>query len=74
MKRKIAKDNGYRYVEIFNVDEFNDWYANPELTYEEYKHPVSLRYDRDEYFRQKAEGKDIYGSDFEDSSNPHYKN
>lgn len=74
LKRKIAKDNGYRYVEIFNVDEFNDWYANPELTYEEYKHPVSLRYDRDEYFRQKAEGKDIYGSDFEDSSNPNYKN
>ena len=67
LKRKIAKDNGYRYVEIFNVDEFNDWYANPELTYEEYKHPVSLQYDRDEYFRQKAEGKDIYGSDFEDS-------
>lgn len=64
LKRKVAKDLGYRYVEIFNMDEFNDWYANPELTYEEYKHPPkSMQYDRNEYFAQKARGMDIYGND-----------
>ena len=66
LKRKIAKELGYKYVEIFNMDEFIDWYKNPELTYEEYKHPVKLQYDSDEYFAQKARGRDIYGCD----SNP----
>ena len=71
MKRQIAKDNGYRYIEIFNPDEFKTWYANPELDYEEYKHPLpTMQYDRDEYFKQKARGVDIFGN----SSNPHYKN
>lgn len=63
LKRKIAKERGYKYVEIFNMDEFNDWYKNPELTYEEYKHPTSLQYDSDEYFDQKAKHRDIYGND-----------
>ena len=63
LKRKIAKDLGYRYVEIFNMDEFLDWYNNPNLTYEEYKHPTRLQYDSDEYFAQKARHRDIYGND-----------
>lgn len=64
LKRQVAKDLGYDYVEIFNMDEFNKWYENPELTYEEYKFPPdSLRYDHDEYFRQKARKRDIYGND-----------
>ena len=70
LKRKIAKELGYRYVEIFNIDEFKDWYANPNLTYEEYKHPVPLKYDRDEYFAHKAAGSDIFGNDVK----PHYNN
>lgn len=70
LKRLIAKELGYKYVEIFNMDEFNTWYQNPSLTYEEYKHPTTLKYDRDEYFAQKANGRDIYGND----SNPHYSN
>ena len=41
------------------------------LDYEEYKHPLpTMQYDRDEYFKQKARGVDIFGN----SSNPHYKN
>lgn len=63
LKRKIAKELGYNYVEIFNMDEFIDWYKNPSLTYEEYKHPTRLKYDSDEYFTQKARHRDIYGND-----------
>ena len=63
LKRKLAKDLGYKYVEIFNMDEFITWYQNPELTYEEYKHPTRLKYDSDEYFAQKARHRDIYGND-----------
>lgn len=63
LKRKIAKELGYKYVEIFNMDEFIDWYKNPELTYEEYKHPTRIEYDSDEYFAQKARHRDIYGND-----------
>lgn len=70
LKRLIAKVQGYKYVEIFNMDEFDAWYKDPSLTYEEYKHPTTLKYDRDEYFAQKANGRDIYGND----SNPHYSN
>ena len=71
LKRKIAAENGYRYIEIFNPDEFNKWYANPELNYEEYKYPLpTMQYDRDEYFKQKERGTDIFGN----SSNPHYHN
>ena len=69
-QEEFAKELGYKYVEIFNMDEFNTWYQNPSLTYEEYKHPTTLKYDRDEYFAQKANGRDIYGND----SNPHYSN
>ena len=63
LKRQIAKENGYKYIEIFNMDEFNTWYANPELTYEKYKcPPKSLQYDRDEYFARKEQGTDLYGN------------
>lgn len=71
LKRKIAKELGYRYLEFFNIAEFDKWYENPELTYEEYKNPPkSLQYDREEYFKNKEKGIDLYGN----SSNPHYKN
>lgn len=63
LKRKIAKELGYKYVEIFNLDEFLKWYKNPELTYEEYKYPTMIQYDSDEYFKQKERGRDIYGND-----------
>lgn len=60
----MAKQAGFKYIEIFNLDEFNKWYANPNLSYEEYKTaPESMQYDREEYFKQKAAGKDIYGND-----------
>ena len=64
IKRQIAKDNNFRLIEIFNMDEFNKWYENPELTYEEYKFPPeSMQYDSNEYFKQKDRGRDIYGND-----------
>lgn len=64
LKRELAKRAGFKYIEIFNLDEFNKWYANPNLSYEEYKTaPESMQYDREEYFKQKAAGKDIYGND-----------
>ena len=68
LKREVAKQNGLKFIEWFNMDEFNRWYENPNLTYEEYKYaPDSMQYDRDEYFAQKARGRDIYGLDSEDS-------
>jgi len=71
LKRQIAKDLGYKYIEIFNMDEFNKWYENPELTYEEYKSaPESMQYDREVYFADKERGRDDFGND----SKPHYSN
>lgn len=68
LKREVAKQNGLNFIEWFNLDEFNNWYSNPELSYEEYKYaPESMQYDSDEYFKQKARGRDIYGLD----SNPY---
>lgn len=64
IKREVAKANGLKFIEWFNLDEFNTWYENPELTYEEYKYaPDSMQYDSEEYFKQKARGRDIYGND-----------
>ena len=71
MKRQVAKENGYKYLEFFDIAEFNRWYENPDLTYEEYKDaPESLQYDREEYFDKKAQGIDLYGN----SVKPHYNN
>ena len=64
IKREVAKANGFRLIEFFNLREFENWYNNPELTYEEYKYaPDSMQYDSEEYFNQKARGRDIYGND-----------
>lgn len=64
LKRKIANKNGLKFIEWFNMDEFIKWFNNPKLTYEEYKNaPESMQYDSDEYFKQKARGRDIYGLD-----------
>lgn len=64
IKREIAKNNGLRLIEWFNLDEFNNWYNDPSLEYEEYKYaPNSIQYDSEEYFKQKARGRDIYGND-----------
>ena len=64
LKREVAKANGLKYIEWFNLDEFNKWLENPELSYEEYKYaPDSLQYDSEEYFDQKARGRDVYGND-----------
>lgn len=64
LKRELAKNAGFKYVEIFNMDEFNKWYENPNLTYEEYKTaPESMQYNSEEYFDQKERGRDIYGVD-----------
>lgn len=64
LKRQVAQEAGLDFIEWFNLDEFNKWYENPELPYEEYKTaPESMQYDREEYFKQKAAGKDIYGND-----------
>ena len=42
--------------------EFDKWFENPELTYEEYADPDPLLYDSEEYFRQKANGENPYGN------------
>ena len=64
IKREVAKANGFKLIEWFNLDEFNRWFENPELSYEEYKYaPDSMQYDSEEYFNQKARGRDIYGND-----------
>lgn len=64
IKREVAKANGLKFIEWFNLDEFNTWFENPELNYEEYKYaPDSVQYDSEEYFKQKARGRDIYGND-----------
>lgn len=64
LKREIARENGLNFIEWFNIDEFNRWLENPNLTYEEYKYaPKSMQYDSDEYFDQKDRHRDIYGND-----------
>lgn len=64
IKRDVAKENGFRFIEWFNLDEFDRWYEDPNLTYYEYQYaPKSLQYDSDEYFRQKNRGRDVYGND-----------
>ena len=64
LKREVAKQNGLKFIEWFNLDEFLRWFDNPNLTYEEYKYaPDSMQYDSEEYFAQKARGRDIYGLD-----------
>lgn len=64
IKREVAEQQGFKFVEWFNLDEFNTWYENPNLTYEEYKYaPLSLQYDSDEYFKEKERGRDIFGND-----------
>lgn len=64
LKRELAKQNGLKLIEWFNLDEFNNWLQNPSADYEEYKYaPDSLQYNSDEYFKQKARGRDIYGVD-----------
>lgn len=64
LKREVAKENGLKFIEWFNLDEFAKWYNNPELSYEEYKFaPDSMQYDSDEYFAQKDRGRDVYGND-----------
>ena len=64
LKRQVAKEAGLKFIEWFNLDEFEKWYADPSLSYEEYKTaPESLQYDSEEYFRQKANGRDVYGLD-----------
>lgn len=66
IKREVAKQNGLKLIEWFNLDEFETWLADPTLTYEEYQHaPESMQYDSEEYFNQKARGRDIYGNDSE---------
>lgn len=64
LKREVAKKFDFRLIEWFNLDEFNLWYEDPELTYEEYKYaPDSLQYDSEEYFKEKNRGRDVFGND-----------
>jgi len=64
LKRKVAKEAGLKLIEWFNLIEFEKWYNNPDLTYEEYKTaPESMQYDSDEYFANKELGYNIYGND-----------
>ncbi len=63
IKRQVANEQGFTLIEFFNLDEFEAWFANPSLTYDEYMQPTSLQYDSDEYFQQKARGRDTNGSD-----------
>ena len=64
IKRQVAKDNRLKFIEFFNRDEFETWYNDPSLTYEEYKQPTSFQYNSDEYWEQKAKGRDTNGNDY----------
>ena len=61
-KERVAKDAGYKYLVFYNMREFNTWYEDPSLTYEQYADPDPLEYDSDEYFRQKARGENPNGN------------
>lgn len=53
IKREVAKKNGIRFLEFFNLREFNNWLKDPTQTYEMYKDPNPRRYDSEDYFYQK---------------------
>ena len=64
IKRVVAKQQGFKLLEFFNLDEVLNFLKDPTQTYEEYKcAPDTMQYDSDEYFKQKARGRDIYGND-----------
>ena len=63
LKHTLAKETGMNYIVWYNMKEFENWLANPTLTYEEYKEPTSRQYDSDEYFDLKAQGYDSHGND-----------
>lgn len=64
IKREVTEKNNIKFIEWFNLDEFERWFNDPTLTYEEYKYaPDSLQYNSAEYFKEKERGRDIYGND-----------
>jgi hypothetical protein len=57
-KEETAIKNGYKYVVFYNIDEFEKWFENPSLTYEEYKEPIALKYSdikTDSYYHNKEQ-------------------
>lgn len=62
-KEQTAKDAGYKYLVFYNMREFDKWFEDPSLTYEEYADPDPMIYDSDEYFKQKARGENPMGID-----------
>lgn len=70
LKRELAKNNNITYIEWFNLDEFDRWFADPELTYSEYKNPSPRRYDSDDYFAQRDENRNPRGNDIEARETP----
>jgi hypothetical protein len=52
-KLKTAEENGFRHETFYNMEEFDKWAENTNLTYDEYKAPHPLQYDSDEYWRRK---------------------
>jgi len=62
-KQKYAEDNGIQLVVLYNLREFDTWFANPEMKYIQYADPDSLQYDSDDYFAKKAQGYDTNGVD-----------
>lgn len=57
-KEETALKNGYKYLRFYNIDEFNKWFEDPSLTYEEYMEPIALKYDdikTNKYYHDKEE-------------------
>ena len=65
LKRIVAKQLGWRYIELFDRDEVEKFLADPTLSYDEYRSPIeTMQYDSDRYFKGKDRNRDEFGNDF----------
>lgn len=65
LKRIVAKQLGWNYVELFDRDEVEKFLADPTLSYDEYRSPIeTMQYDSDRYFKGKDRNRDEFGNDF----------
>ena len=57
-KKATAEKNGFKFLRFYNIDEFDKWFNNPTLSYEDYKEPIALQYSdikTNKYYHDKEE-------------------